>query len=173
VKRLRFLDETWAATNMTRKYGRGPRGKRVVASVPHGHWKTITFIGLLGAQGIEAPLVVDGAVNGDLFVAYIQQHVVKVLKPGEIVVMDNLSSHKRVEVRQAIEAAGCELRYLPPYSPDLNPIELAFAKLKALLRKAAERTVASLEDFLGKATDAFSAQECLNYMRHCGYTATF
>lgn len=172
VNRLRFLDETWAATNMTRRFGRGPKGKRVVASVPHGHWKTITFVGLLGAGGIEAPLVIDGAVNGDLFVAYVQQHLVKVLKPGDIVVMDNLSSHKRKEVREAIEGAGCELRYLPPYSPDLNPIELAFAKLKSLLRKQCERTVAGLEAFLGAATHAFSSQECLNYMRHCGYTAT-
>lgn len=172
VNQLRFLDETWASTNMTRRFGRSPKGKRVVASVPHGHWKTITFIGLLGIGGIEAPLVIDGAVNGDLFVAYVTQHLVKVLKPGDVVVMDNLSSHKRKEVREAIEAAGCELRYLPPYSPDLNPIELAFSKLKSLLRKQGERTVAGLEAFLGAATDAFSSQECLNYMRHCGYSAT-
>ena len=117
--------------------------------------------------------VVDGAVNVDLFVAYVQQHLVKVLKPGDIVVMDNLSSHKRVEVRQAIEAAKCELRYLAVHnSPDLNPIELAFAKMIALLRKAGERTVASLEEFLGRATDAFSAQECANYMKHCEFHAT-
>ena len=119
-----------------------------------------------------APLVIDGAVNGDLFVAYTKQHLVKTLKPGDIVVMDNLSSHKRVEVREAIEAAGCELRYLPPYSPDLNPIELAYAKLKTLLRKVGKRTIKELEDFLGQAIDLFSPEECQNYMRHCGYTAT-
>lgn len=156
---------------MTRRYARSPRGKRAVAHVPHGHWKITTFVCLLGAQGIAAPLVIDGAVNGDLFVAYVKQHLVKVLKPGDIVVMDNLSSHKRVEVREAIEAAGCELRYLPPYSPDLNPIELAFAKLKSLLRKAGKRTIDELWKFLGEAVDLFSPQECLNYMRHCGYNA--
>jgi transposase len=153
-------------------YGRSPRGRRLVASVPHGHWKTTTFIGLLGAGGIAAPLVIDGVVNGDLFVAYIRHHLVKALNPGDIVVMDNLSSHKRVEVREAIEAAGCELRYLPPYSHDLNPIELAYAKLKSLLRKAGERTVDGLWNFLGKAIDAFSPAECLNYMRHCRYNTT-
>ncbi len=157
---------------MTRRYGRAPRGKRAIAHVPHGHWKITTFIGLLGCEGIAAPLVIDGAVNGDLFVAYVKQHLVKALKPGDIVVMDNLSSHKRVEVREAIEAAGCELRYLPPYSPDLNPIELAFAKLKSLLRKARKRTIGDLWTFLGHAVDLFSPQECLNYMRHCGYNAT-
>jgi transposase len=172
VKRLRFLDETWASTNLTRKYARGPRGRRVVDAAPHGHWKTTTFIGVLGATGMTAPLVIDGALNGDLFVAYVRQHLVSVLRRGDTVVMDNLSSHKRAEVREAIEAAGCELLYLPPYSPDLNPIELAFSKLKSLLRKAGERTVDGLWRFLGEAVDAFSPQECLNYMRHCGYNAT-
>jgi transposase len=156
---------------MTRRYARSPKGERAVASVPHGHYKVTTFIGLLGAEGIAAPLVVDGAVNGDLFVAYVQQHLVKTLKPGDIVVMDNLSSHKRTEVGEAIRAAGCELRYLPPYSPDLNPIELAFAKLKSVLRKVGKRTIKELEDFLGQAIDLFSPEECQNYIRHCGYHA--
>lgn len=116
-----------------------------------------------------APIVIDGAVTGDLFVAYVRQHLAPSLRPGDIVVMDNLSSHKRLEVREAIEAAGAELRYLPPYSPDLNPIELAFSKLKSLLRKKAERTVEGLWNFLGEAMDAFHAEECANYLRHCGY----
>jgi transposase len=157
---------------MTRAYGRGPRGRRVVDSVPHGHWKTITFVGLLTARGFEAPLVIAGPMNGDLFVAYIRQHVVPALKPGDVLVMDNLTSHKRKEAREAIEAVGCRLLFLPPYSPDLNPIELAFSKLKALLRAAAKRTVAELERFIGQALDLFSPAECLNYMRHCGYNAT-
>jgi len=172
VKRLKFLDETWAKTNMTRKYGRGPRGRRVVAAIPHGHWKTTTFIGVLGVRGMEAPLVIDGTVNGDRFVAYVRRHLVPTLRRGDIVVMDNLSSHKRVEVRQAIEAAGCQLVYLPPYSPDLNPIELAFSKLKSMLRKAGERTVEGLWKFLNNAVHEFAPRECLNYMRHCGYNAT-
>jgi transposase len=171
VKRLKFLDETWARTNMTRKYARGLKGRRVVAAVPHGHWKTTTFIGVLGVRGMTAPWVIDGALNGDLFVAYVRQGLVPALKRGDIVVMDNLSSHKRVEVRQAIEAAGCQLVYWPPYSPDLNPIELAFSKLKSMLRKAGERTVDGLWKFLGEAVDAFSPKECLNYMRYCGYNA--
>jgi transposase len=157
---------------MARKYGRGPRGQRVVGTVPHGHWKTTTFVAALGADGMTAPMVIDGAMTGDLFVAYIEQILAPTLRPGDVVVMDNLSSHKRARVREAIEGAGCTLMYLPPYSPDLNPIELAFAKLKSLLRKAGKRTVDGLWEFLGQALDAFAPQECRNYMRHCGYTAT-
>ncbi len=127
---------------MTRTHGRGPRGARVVCPVPHGPWKTTTFVGVLGVAGIQAPLVVDGAMNGDVFTADIQQHVVKILEPADILIMDNLPTHKRVEAKKAVEAAGCELIFLPPYSPDLNPIELALAKLKALLGKAGKRTVA-------------------------------
>jgi transposase len=170
--RLVFVDETWASTNLARRYGRSPRGQPLVCPVPYGHWKTTTFIAALRAGGLTAPLVIDGAVNGDLFVAYVEQQLVPALQPGDVVVLDNLSSHKRARVREAIEAAGCRLEYLPPYSPDLNPIELAFAKLKALLRKAGERTVEGLWQFLGRALDAFGAQECHSYLRHCGYAAT-
>jgi len=171
-ERLVFIDETWAATNMARRYGRAPVGQRLVCPVPHGHWKTTTFIAALRVGGLTCPLVIDGAVNGDLFVAYVEQQLVPTLKAGDVVVLDNLSSHKRVAVREAIEGAGCTLWYLPPYSPDLNPIEPAFGKLKALLRKAGERTVAGLWDFLGAALDLFSPDECRHYFRHCGYDAT-
>ena len=156
------MDETWAVTNMARRYGRAPKGERLVGAVPHGHWKTTTFVAALGLAGLTAPMVVDGAMNGDLFVAYVEQVLVPTLAAGDTVVMDNLSSHKRVRVRELIEAAGCTLLFLPPYSPDLNPIELAFAKLKALLRKAGKRTVEELWAFLGQVVDAFSPQECCN-----------
>jgi hypothetical protein len=130
--RLIFLDETWATTNMARRYGRAPRGERVIASVPHGHWKTSTFVAGLREDAITAPLVIDGAMNGETFRAYIEQFLAPTLAPGDIVIMDNLPSHKVTGVRDAIEARGASLIYLPPYSPDLNPIEQAFAKLKAL-----------------------------------------
>jgi transposase len=166
------VDETWAATNMTRRHGRAPRGRRLVSPVPHGHWKTTTFVAALGTSGLLAPLVIDGAMTGDLSVAYVGQVLVPSLSAGDVVVMDNLACHKRARVRELIEAAGCTLLYLPPYSPDLNPIELAFSKLKALLRRAGERTVAGLWSFLGRALDAFSPEECRNYFRHCGYGGT-
>jgi len=172
IDKLVFIDETWASTAMTRRYGRAPVGERLVGAIPHGHWKTTTFVAALRASGMTAPLVIDGAINGDLFVAYVEQVLVPTLQPGDVVIMDNLSSHKRVRVRQAIEAAGGHLLYLPPYSPDLNPIEQAFAKLKALLRKAQERTLEGLWTFLGRALDAFASAECQNYFRHCGYNAT-
>ena len=171
-EQLVFLDETWASTNMTRRYGRCPLGQRLVDSVPHGHWKTTTFVVALRVDGLTAPTVIDGATNGDLFEAYVRQQLVPTLRPGDVVVMDNLSSHKRVGVRLAIESVGATLRFLPPYSPDLNPIELSFAKLKSILRKAEERTITALWTLLGKALDAFSPQECRNYFRHCGYNAT-
>jgi transposase len=170
--RLVFVDETWAATNMARRYGRAPVGERLVCPVPCGHWKTTTFVAALRLGGLTAPMVVDGAVNGDLFVAYAEQVLAPSLRPGDIVVMDNLSSHKRAGVRRAIEAAGAALVLLPPYSPDFNPIELAFGKLKGLLRKGAKRTVEELWEFLGRALEAFGAEECRNYFRHCGYNAT-
>ncbi len=172
AKTLVFLDETGANTKMTRRYGRAPKGERLVDAVPHGHWKTTTFVAALRWDGMVAPCVIDGAMNGDLFVAYVGHILVPTLRVGDVVVMDNLACHKRAEVRRAIEGAGCTLLYLPPYSPDLNPIEPAYAKLKALLRKARERTVAGLETFLGNAVDAFSPQECPNYFHHCGYAAT-
>jgi transposase len=166
------VDETWAATNMARRRGRAPRGERLVGAVPHGHWKTTTFVAALAVTGLTAPLVIDGAMTGDLFEAYVERVLVPALSPGDVVVMDNLSSHKRARVRELIEGAGCTLLYLPAYSPDLSPIELAFAKLKALLRQAGKRTVEGLWDFLGQALDAFGPQECRNYFRHCGYAGT-
>jgi transposase len=156
---------------MSRRYGRSPKGQRLVCPVPHGHWKTTTFIAALRVGGLTCPLVIDGAVNGDLFVAYVEQQLVPTLQAGDVVVLDNLSSHKRLAVREAIEGAGCTLWYLPPYSPDLNPIELAFSKLKALLRREERRTVEGLWSFLGEALDAFAPQECRNYFGHCGYRA--
>jgi transposase len=170
--RLKFVDETWASTNMARRYGRAPRGERLAGAVPHGHWKTTTSVAALTVAGMTAPLVIDGAMTGDLFVAYVEQVLVPSLVAGDVVAMDNLSSHKRARVRELIEGAGCALRFLPPYSPDLTPIELAFAKLKALLRKAGRRTVEGLWGFLGEALDAFGPQECQNYLRHCGYAGT-
>jgi transposase len=171
-ERLKFVDETWAATNLARKYGRAPVGERLVCPVPFGHWQTTTFVAALGVIGMTAPLVIDGAMTGDLFEAYVGQVLAPTLRPGDVVVLDNLSCHKRAGARRAIEAAGCTVLFLPPYSPDLNPIELAFAKLKALLRKAGKRTRDALWDFLGQALDAFGPQECANYFRHCGYPAT-
>lgn len=168
---LVFIDETGANTKMTRTCGRAFRGQRVVAKVPHGHWKTTTFVGALRATGITAPLVVDGPMNGDVFLAYVEQHLTPTLRPGDTVILDNLSSHKRAGVREAIEAVGARLEYLPPYSPDLNPIELAFAKLKALLRTAAARTINELESVIAELMNKFSNKECLAYFRHCGYSA--
>jgi len=167
--RLVFIDETWATTNMTRRYGRAARGQRLVAPVPHGHWKTSTFVAGLRMSGLTAPFVVDGAMNGDVFRAYVEQVLAPTLAPGDIVVLDNLSSHKVARVREMIEARGASLVYLPPYSPDLNPIEQAFAKLKALLRKIAARTVTALWDALGNILDRFTPQECANYLANAGY----
>ena len=167
--RLVFIDETWATTNMTRRYGRAPRGQRLVAAVPHGHWKTSTFVAGLRTDGLTAPLVVDGAMNGDIFRAYVEQVLAPTLKPGDIVILDNLSSHKVTGVREMVEARGATLVYLPPYSPDLNPIEQAFAKLKSLLRKIAARTVSRLWDALGDLLDRFTPQECANYLANAGY----
>ena len=154
---------------MTRRCGRAPRGKRPVASVPHGHWKTSTFVAGLRTTGLTAPLVVDGAMNGDIFRAYVEQVLAPTLVPGDIVILDNLASHKVAGVREAIEARGASLVYLPPYSPDLNPIEQAFAKLKALLRKIAARTISALWDALGDIVARFTRQECANYLANAGY----
>jgi transposase len=172
VDRLVFIDETWASTNMARRYGRAPIGERLVDAVPYGHWQTTTLVAALRVDGLTAPMVIDGAINGDLFVAYLEQVLGPTLRSGDVVVLDNLSSHKRAEVRTLLEGAGCRLVYLPPYSPDFNPIELAFAKLKTLLRKARQRTRDDLWDFLGQAMDAFAPDECENYFWHCGYYAT-
>jgi transposase len=154
---------------MTRRYGRALRGKRLVASVPHGHWKTSTFVAGLRTTGLTAPLVVDGAMNGDIFRTYVEQVLAPTLVPGDIVILDNLGSHKVAGVREAIEARGASLVYLPPYSPDLNPIEQAFAKLKALLRKIAARTISALWDALGDIVARFTPQECANYLANAGY----
>lgn len=170
-ERLVFIDETWAATNMARRYGRAPKGERLRAGIPHGHWKTTTFVAGLRMTGMVAPMVLDGPINGHAFQAYVDQVLVPELKPGDIVIMDNLGSHKGVGVRQAIEAAGAELLYLPPYSPDFNPIENAFSKLKALLRKAAERTLDGLWAAIGALIPAFTPQECANYFAAAGYDA--
>lgn len=168
-RRLVFLDETGASTKMARTRGRSKRGTRLHASVPHGHWKTTTFLAGLRHDGITAPLVLDGPMNGAIFLAYIEQFLAPTLKPGDIVIMDNLPAHKVTGVRQVIEAVGARLLYLPPYSPDLNPIEMMFSKLKALLRKAAERTIAGLWSIIGKLIDNFPPQECQNYFSHAGY----
>jgi transposase len=166
-----FIDETGANTQMTRRQGRAWRGQRVVDKVPHGHWKTTTFVGALRVNGISAPLVVDGPMNGRVFLAYIQQQLVPTLRPGDTVIMDNLAAHKVAGVRAAIQSAGAHLVYLPPYSPDLNPIELAFAKLKQLLRSAAERVIENLELRIGKLLERFLPDECSRYFSHCGYSA--
>ena len=154
---------------MTRRYGRAKRGHRLVAAVPHGHWKTTTFVGALRCDGMTAPFVIDGAINGELFLAYVEQILVPTLRSGDVVIMDNLRVHKMAGVREAIEAVGAKLLFIPPYSPDLNPIELAFSKLKAQLRAKAIRTVEALWDALGDLCGRFSPEECANYFRHDGY----
>ena len=169
--RLVFIDETWAKTNMTRTHGWAPRGERLVAKVPHGKWKTTTFLAALHHDRIEAPCVFDGPINGERFLAYVEQFLVPTLKPGDIVILDNLGSHKGKNVRRAIRAAGAKLFFLPKYSPDLNPIEQVFAKLKALLRKATARTVDDICDAIGQALRAFSPQECANYLANAGYAS--
>ena len=167
--RLVFLDETWTATNMARLRGRSPRGERLRSSVPHGHWKTTTLVAGLRLSGIAAPFVLDGPINRDAFQAYVDQVLVPELSPGDIVVMDNLGSHKGPAVRAAIEAAGARLLFLPPYSPDFNPIEMAFSKLKALLRKVAERTVEVLWSAIGRLIGTITPDECTNFFAAAGY----
>jgi transposase len=154
---------------MTRSHGRCPRGKRLIAKVPHGHWRTLTFLAALRCDRIEAPCVIDGPINGRSFLAYIEQFLVPTLSPGDIVIMDNLGSHKSQAVRRAIRVAGAKLFFLPPYSPDLNPIEQAFAKLKTLLRKADERTVEATWQRIGSLMTRFSPTECANYLANAGY----
>lgn len=156
-------------SNMTPAYGWGPIGRRVIEPVPHGHWKTITFLAALRSTGLVAPLVIDGAMNGGLFRAYVRQHLVTELRPGDLVVMDNLPSHKVAGVAEAIREAGAEVVYLPPYSPDLNPIEQVFSKAKAEIRRRKPRTVAATEDLCGAAVDWIAAEESRRYIRHAGY----
>jgi transposase len=167
--RLVFIDETCTTTNMVRLRCRCPRGVRLIGRAPHGHWKTITFVAGLRYRAIVAPLVIDGAMNAPMFLAYLKQCLVPTLKRGDVVIMDNLPVHKAPGVREMIEAAGATLLYLPPYSPDLNPIEQAFSKLKAHLRKAAETTVPGLLRRIGRLLATFSPQECRNFLRHAGY----
>jgi transposase len=170
--RLVFIDETWASTNMARRYGRALRGQRLRVGVPHGHWKTTTFVAGLRASGLVAPFVLDGPINREAFETYVARVLVPELRTGDVVIMDNLSSHKGPRVREMIERAGATLLYLPPYSPDFNPIENAFAKLKALLRKAGERTFEGLWTAIGRLLDAFTPSECANYLAAAGYDAT-
>jgi len=154
---------------MTRTRGRAPKGERCVASAPHGHGKTTPFIAGLRHNGITAPMVLDGPMNGEAFLAYVRPFLGPTLKPGDLVIADHLPSHKVAGVREAIESTGATLRYLPPYSPDLNPIEKLFAKLKTLLRKAAKRRIEALWNEIGILLDAFSPQECANYFASAGY----
>jgi transposase len=156
---------------MARTHGRAPRGQRLRVGVPHGHWKTTTFVAGLTLRGMIAPFVLGGPINREAFEAYVEQVLVPELRPGDIVIMDNLSSHKGADVRSRIERAGARLLFLPPYSPDFNPIENAFAKLKAMLRKAAERSVAGLWTAIGRIVDTFKPAECANYFAAAGYDA--
>jgi transposase len=157
----------WAKTNMTRSHGRAPRGQRLVAKAPHGRWRTLTFLAALRRDRIDAPCVIDGPINGESFLAYVEQVLIPALKPGDIVIIDNLGSHKGKAVRRAIRAAGAKLFFLPPYSPDLNPIEQVFAKLKTLLRKSVEATWRRI----GALLEAFSPVECANYFANAGYAS--
>src|ERR1700744_4904717 len=170
--RLVFIDETWAKTNMTRLRGWAPCGQKLLAKVPQGRWRTLTFLAALRCDRIEAPCVPDGPIDGETFLAYITQFLIPTLRPGDIVIIDNLGSHKGRAVRSAIRAAGAKLFFLPPYSPDLNPIEQVFAKLKTLLRKAAERTVEATLKRIGALLTAFPQKECANYFLNAGYAST-
>jgi transposase len=170
--RLVFLDETATATNMARRWGRCPADRRLVAAVPHGHWRTTTFIAGLRESGVIAPMVLDGPMTGRAFLAYVEQVLAPALAPGDVVVLDNLAAHKVEGVREAIAAVGATTLYLPPYSPDLNPIEQLFGKLKALLRKAAARTRDELWAAIGRLLDIIPEAECVNYLGHCGYGST-
>jgi transposase len=167
-----FIDETWAKTNMTRLRGRAPRGERLVDKAPHGHWMTTTLIGALGIDGVRCCTVVDGPVNADVFTAFVGQVLCPELKPADIVVMDNLSSHKGIEVRRLIESRGAELLYLPPYSPDLSPIEPAFSKIKQRLRALACRTREALWSSMQSVLDTVTARDAAGFFTHCGYRYT-
>ena len=170
VRRLVFVDETWATTDMARLRGRAPAGERVVGRVPRGHWRTTTLVAALDSDGVRCSMLLDGAVNRDAFEAFVGQVLVPSLRPGDLVVMDNLSSHKGPRVRAMIGAAGATLAYLPPYSPDLNPIELAFSKVKQALRSAAHRTADALWSSMQAVLDRVTATDADGFFRHCGYT---
>lgn len=172
ARRLVFIDETWAKTNMARTHGWWRRGAPLRAHVPHGHWRTMTFLAALRSDRITAPCVFDGPINGESFKAYVKQILVPTLSPGDIVIMDNLGSHKGGVIRKLIRAAGARLFFLPPYSPDLNPIEQVFAKIKTLLRKAEERTIDGIVERIGRLLQAITPTECANYLRNAGYAST-
>jgi transposase len=169
---LVFIDETWAKTNLTRRHGWAPRGHRLLAKVPHGQWETTTFLAALRHDRIDAPCLFDGPINGERFLAYVRQMLVPTLKPGDVVILDNLGSHKGKAVRQAIRAVGAKRIFLPKYSPDLNPIEQAFSKLKAHLRKAAARSTEDVCVAIGQLLESFKPEECANYLRNAGYAST-
>ncbi len=172
AERLVFIDETWTKTNMAPLRGWAPRGRRLKAKVPHGRWKTMTFLAALRHDRIDAPWLLDGPIDGASFQSYVDNALVPTLEPGDIVIMDNLASHKGRAVRQAIRGAGAKLFFLPKYSPDLNPIEQVFSKLKHLLRKAAARTPETVCQVIGQLLDDYTAQECANYFTNAGYDLT-
>lgn len=164
-----FIDETWVKTNMAPLRGWGPKAQRLISRAPYGRWKTMTFIGALRSDRVEAPWLIDGPINGELFTYYVENVLAPTLKAGDVVILDNLGSHKSKAVRKAIRNRGAHLIFLPPYSPDLNPIEQLFAKIKHLLREAQERTEDTLSEKLGQLLDLISPQECANYLRNSGY----
>jgi transposase len=171
ASRLVFIDETWVKTNMAPLRGWGPRGQRLEALVPHGHWKTLTFIAALRRDRIDAPWVIDGPINGGLFRAYVEQVLVPTLAKGDVVILDNLGSHKGKAARNAVRAAGAHMIFLPPYSPDLNPIEQLFAKLKHFMRRDQPRTIEATWRKVGDLLDLFTPTECANYLRNSGYVS--
>lgn len=170
--RLVFIDETWVKTNMAPLRGWGPRGERLVAHAPYGHWKTMTFIAALRHDRVDAPWVLNGPINGEAFRLYVETELIKTLKPGDVVVLDNLGSHKGAAVRDIVRAAGARLFFLPPYSPDLNPIEQLFAKLKHFMRRAARRSVEAVHNAIAETLDAITPSECQNYIGNAGYKST-
>ena len=171
LNQLVFLDEFGAATNMTRSRARGPRGKRVVAQTPHGHWKVLSTVAAMTIGGVGTACTFDAALDTEMFVAFVESFLVPTLRPGQVVVLDNLPAHKSPRIDRLIEAAGATVLRLPPYSPDLNPIEMAIAKIKALLRKRARRSVSEVMDAIGVAIQSISSDDAKNFIRHCGYAA--
>ena len=172
LNQLVFIDEFGATTNMTRRYARGPRGQRVVGKTPHGHWKILTTIAALDVNGIRTTCCFDGATDTEMFLAFVETFLLPTLKPGQVIVMDNLSPHKSPHVDRLIESAGAHVLRLPPYSPDFNPIEMAISKMKALLRKLARRSRDELENAIGAATRAITCDDARAFITHCGYAAT-
>jgi transposase len=169
MERLVFLDESGATTQMTRHYGRAPRGQRVREATPQGHWQTLTLFAALTTRGLEAPMTIAEPTDGDIFLAYVEQVLCPRLRPGQVVILDNLSAHKVAGVRERIAAAGAQLLYLPPYSPDLNPIEQAWSKVKQILRSLKARTSEALESAVAKALSAITAENAIAWFAHCGY----